>query len=184
MESPVQNTICFTNQTFLSIKHKNLFFCITLSSNSNIKKHVYEKNPYKEAPANFSVCVHTDCTCGSTCLRQLAYPVLLEREAFLHLANPTRCTKDHSCPYYRDAAPVTYMRGFTQMKKRMYPEQYQMFMNFLIARFGRNPYFERRRGDRKLSLQEQEIIRKALKQAGVTENLDFDLKEEGFNWFD
>lgn len=96
-----------------------------------------KKNPYKEAPANFSVCVHTDCTCGSTCLRQLAYPVLLEREAFLHLANPTRCTKDHSCPYYRDAAPVTYMRGFTQMKKRMYPEQYQKFMNFLIARFGR-----------------------------------------------
>lgn len=38
-----------------------------------------KKNPYKEAPANFSVCVHTDCTCGSTCLRQLAYPVLLER---------------------------------------------------------------------------------------------------------
>lgn len=96
-----------------------------------------KKNLYKEAPANFSVCVHTDCTCGSTCLRQLAYPVLLEREAFLHLANPTRCTKDHSCPYYRDAAPVTYMRGFTQMKKRMYPEQYQKFMNFLIARFGR-----------------------------------------------
>lgn len=30
-----------------------------------------KKNPYKEAPANFSVCVHTDCTCGSTCLRQL-----------------------------------------------------------------------------------------------------------------
>lgn len=104
-----------------------------------------KKNPYKEAPANFSVCVHTDCTCGSTCLRQLAYPVLLEREAFLHLANPTRCTKDHSCPYYRDAAPVTYMRGFTQMKKRMYPEQYQKFMNFLIARFGRNPYFEKKK---------------------------------------
>ena len=136
-----------------------------------------KKNLYKEAPANFSVCAHTDCTCGSTCLRQLAYPVLLEREAFLHLVNPTRCTKDHSCPYYRDAAPVTYMRGFTQMKKRMYPEQYQKFMNFLIAHFGRNPYFERRRGDRKLNLQEQEIIRKALKQAGVTENLDFDLKE-------
>lgn len=85
------------------------------------KKHVYEKNPYKEAPANFSVCVHTDCTCGSTCLRQLAYPALLEREAFLHLVNPTRCTKDHSCPYYRDAAPVTYMRGFTQMKSECIP---------------------------------------------------------------
>ncbi len=66
----------------------------------------------------------------------------------------------------------------------MYPEQYQKFMNFLIAHFGRNPYFERRRGDRKLNLQEQEIIRKALKQAGVTANLDFDLKEDGFNWFD
>ena len=30
-----------------------------------------KKNLYKEAPANFSVCAHTDCTCGSTCLRQL-----------------------------------------------------------------------------------------------------------------
>ena len=28
-----------------------------------------KKNPYKEAPANFSVCAHEDCTCGSTCLR-------------------------------------------------------------------------------------------------------------------
>ena len=143
-----------------------------------------KKNPYKEAPANFSVCVHTDCTCGSTCLRQLAYPVLLEREAFLHLANPTRCTKDHSCPYYRDAAPVTYMRGFNTNEKanvsRTIPEVHE----FSDCTFRTNPYFERRRGDRKLNLQEQEIIRKALKQAGVTENLDFDLKEEGFNWFD
>lgn len=57
-------------------------------------------------------------------------------------------------------------------------------MNILIAHFGRNPYFERRRGERKLPPREQEIIRKALKQAGVTENLDFDLKENELNWYD
>lgn len=57
-------------------------------------------------------------------------------------------------------------------------------MNILIAHFGRNPYFERRRGERKLPPKEQEIIRKALKQAGVTENLDFDLKENELNWYD
>ena len=143
-----------------------------------------KKNPYKEAPANFSVCAHTDCTCGSTCLRQLAYPVLLEREFFYIWPILPDALKDFHARITVMQAPVTYMRGFTQMKKRMYPEQYQKFMNFLIAHFGRNPYFERRRGDRKLNLQEQEIIRKALKQAGVTENLDFDLKEDGFNWFD
>lgn len=143
-----------------------------------------KKNPYKEAPANFSVCVHTDCTCGPTCLRQLAYPILLEREDFLHLANPNRCTKNNSCPYYRDATPVTYTRGFTKMKKRMYPDQYQKFMDFLVAHFGRNPYFERKRGERRLSPKEQEIVRKALRQAGIAEELDFDLKEEGLNWYD
>lgn len=143
-----------------------------------------KKNPYKEAPASFSICLHTDCTCASNCLRQLAYPILLERETFLHLANPARCTKDTSCPYYRDATPVTYMRGFSQMKKQMYPDQYQKFMNILIAHFGRNPYFERRRGERKLPPKEQEIIRNALKQAGVTDNLEFDQQETGFNWYD
>ena len=83
-----------------------------------------KKNLYKEAPANFSVCVHTDCTCGSTCLRQLAYPVLLEREAFLHLVNPTRCTKDHSCPYYRDAAPVTYTNEKANVSRTI-PDVYE-----------------------------------------------------------
>ena len=38
-------------------------------------------------------------------------------------------------------------------------------------------------GDRKLNLQEQEIIRKPWNRQESPENLDFDLKEE-FNWFD
>ena len=57
-------------------------------------------------------------------------------------------------------------------------------MRLLIAHFGRNPYFERRRGAYPLPPKEQEVILKALRQAGVTEELRFDSYEENINWND
>lgn len=57
-----------------------------------------KKNPYKEAPASFSICLHTDCTCASNCLRQLAYPILLERETFLHGAPKTLHARTTAMP--------------------------------------------------------------------------------------
>lgn len=58
---------------------------------------------------------------------------------------------------------------FTNFQKQMFPEQYLNFMNRLISKFGRNPYFERRRGETVLSPKEQAIVQQALKQSGVTE---------------
>ena len=57
-------------------------------------------------------------------------------------------------------------------------------MNMLIATFGRNAYFERRRGETALSPKEQAIVLKALKKVGVTEEMKFDKYEENLNWND
>ena len=141
-------------------------------------------NKKLEIPYGFALCGEAECACAGTCLRHVAYLQQVETEKMFRVVNPRFCMKNETCAFYRDATPIVYARGFTRMQKRMLPDQYDKFSWKLIPHFGRNPYFERRRGDRKLNLQEQEIIRKALKQAGVTENLDFDLKEDGFNWFD
>ena len=85
---------------------------------------------------------------AATCLHQVAYSMMMEKnEEYLHLINPTRCSKDEACTYYRNKKPVIFARGFTNFQKRMYPQQYDKFMTSLILHFGRNQYFKRRRGD-------------------------------------
>mgnify|MGYP003203965636 FL=1 len=66
----------------------------------------------------------------------------------------------------------------------MFPDQYANFMAICISEWGRNPYFERRRGARLLPQNEQKFIMKALKMAGVTEEMQFDSYEHAINWYD
>lgn len=142
------------------------------------------KRTYTSLPTNYLTCEHTDCPQASTCLHQLAYTELMQTEDTLHLINPNKCTKDGECRFYRSNTPVMYARGFTNFQKRMFPDQYQTFMSILMGKFGRNPYFERRRGETVLSPTEQETVLKALRKAGVTEELKFDKYEEMINWYD
>ncbi|MCC8171065.1 MAG: DUF6078 family protein [Parabacteroides sp.] len=142
------------------------------------------KKHYKDIPPDYAVCQHSDCPRASVCLHQLVYQPLMERNETLRLINPRHCTKDDTCRHFRDAAPVTYARGFTGMQQHMFPGQYQTFMSILKRRFSHNPYYERRRGETALSPSEQKIVLDALRRAGVTEELKFDEYEENFNWYD
>ena len=78
--------------------------------------------------------------------------------------------------------PVNFARGFTQMQKRMLPEQYNAFMWKLIPYFGRNPYFERRNGKRLISPAEQQQIVDVAQQVGVEVEFKFDAYEQRYNW--
>lgn len=142
------------------------------------------KKTYKELPANYWCCSQSDCPQASTCLHRIAYTRLSETEELLYLINPKRCSSDNGCPYYRSNVPVAYARGFTNFQQHMFPKQYATFMAQLIDRFGRNPYFERRRGDYPLPPHEQQLIRQALKNAGVKVDLPFDAYETLINWYD
>lgn len=104
------------------------------------------KKTYHELPGDYEVCKHSDCPMANTCLHQIAYSRLIETQEYLRLINPRRCTYDSTCKYYRNNTPVMYARGFTNFQQQMFPGQYAAFMSKLIACFGRNPYFERRRG--------------------------------------
>ena len=82
------------------------------------------KKLHKEIPIDYAVCQQQDCPRAGKCLHQIAYQPLIEQPAtVLRLLNPTLCTRDEACPYFRDSAPVTYARGFTGMQSRMFPAQ-------------------------------------------------------------
>lgn len=138
----------------------------------------------QDVPQNYPVCQHTHCPLASHCLHQIVYDAVLARDNYLQLINPKHCTQNEHCPHFRTDTPTVYARGFLGMQQQMLPAQYQTFMTYLIAHFGRTPYFERRRGDWALTPQEQDIVRQALEQAGVTKPLEFDQYEEGRNWYD
>ncbi|MBS6911426.1 MAG: hypothetical protein KH188_02340 [Prevotella sp.] len=141
------------------------------------------KKEHTSLPTNYPVCEHNSCPMAATCLHHIAYSILMEQNAeFLRLINPTRCSKDEACAYYRDKKPVIFARGFTNFQKRMYPQQYDQFMTTLILHFGRNQYFKRRRGDILLLPEEQEVIRLMLKKVGADSKMDFDKYEEHINW--
>lgn len=141
------------------------------------------KKEYTSLPKDYPVCEHSSCPMAATCLHQTAYSMMLEQNAeYLRLINPTRCSKDEACTYYRDKKPVIFARGFTNFQKRMYPQQYDQFMTTLILHFGRNQYFKRRRGDIFLPPEEQEVIRLMLEKVGADSKMDFDKYEEHINW--
>ncbi|MDY4038726.1 MAG: DUF6078 family protein [Prevotella sp.] len=96
--------------------------------------------------------------------------------------NPDLARPDGRCPFYCDDRPQHYALGFTNFQGRMYPGQYRQFMSACIARFGRNPYFMRRRGETPMPPSEQAFIRRVLKHVGAPEDLDFYGLEERVNW--
>lgn len=142
------------------------------------------KKEFKSLPTDYPVCEHSNCPMASTCLHQMAYSTLMEQEEYLRLVNPAKCSKDGTCSYYRNCKPVIYARGFTNFQKHMFPEQYRKFMSICISHWSRNPYFERRRGERALSPNEQSFILNALKKVGITDEMKFDSYEENVNWYD
>lgn len=140
------------------------------------------KNNKQTTPHDYPVCELQDCPMATTCLRQFAYTTLIENEEYLRLINPTKCSKDETCKYYRDKKPVVFARGFTNFQKQMFPQQYDKFMTTLVSHFGRNQYYKRRRGAILIPPEEQKVIRRVLEKVGADPKMDFDNYEEQINW--
>jgi hypothetical protein len=124
------------------------------------------KKIFTNMPAHYPVCVHENCPLADDCLHRVAYDLQKKEAVHLRLINPERCSQDDACTHFKKALPVTYAVGFTNFKERMYPSQYQRFMDAMVAIFGRTPYFERRRGVTPISPKEQAVILKTLKSVG------------------
>ena len=142
------------------------------------------RKTYTTLPADYPACLHQDCPMAAECLHQVAFQTLQESQTYLSLINPRKATKSEECKLYRNAKPVMFARGFTGFQKKMFTEQYQIFMRTLIGEFGRNQYFAYRRGELILSPKIQEIVLAALHKAGIAEDYPFDHYEEMINYCD
>lgn len=117
------------------------------------------------------------------CLRQLAMQALPDNYKGVMIANPKLTKPAGDCEFYRSDEPQVYGKGFTNMQTKMLPSQYDTFRYRLQGKFGRNPYFERRKGERLCSPSEIKEVEAALKAIGH-EELKFDEYVEKLNWID
>lgn len=134
-------------------------------------------------PHNYEACLTNNCPQREHCLRAWVWDNRKSSVQRYVVLNPDLTTSDGHCPFYCNDQPQRYALGFTNFQRRLYPDQYKQFMSACIARFGRNPYFMRRRGDTPMSPSEQAFIRSVLKQIGAPEDIDFDGFEEQINWY-
>lgn len=138
---------------------------------------------YNEVPGCYLHCIKADCKMANHCLRQLAMQAADDSVRSFAIINPKLIEQQTECEFYRDDKPQVYGKGFLNMQKRMLPDEYSMFMYRLQGKFGRNPYFERRRGERLCSPSEIKEVEAALKAVGHPE-LKFDAYVEKLNWDD
>lgn len=133
-----------------------------------------EKFNYNEVPRNFGHCCEKECVMSDRCLRAVAWKHISKETAVVNVVNPAQTDKEGNCRFFKDAGKVFFAKGFRNMQKKMYPEQYAEFSRMLMMHFGRNAFFVRRRGEMLMSPSEQEIVRKALNECGAKANMDFD----------
>ena len=135
-----------------------------------------------DVPGNFALCLNGQCPLADQCLHHIVRTMVPADQLILHVFNPEAVPGGSDCQFFRERKLDRYAVGFTQMQAEMKPRQYAIFSGHLQAHWGRNPYYERRSGKRWLPPVEQDIVRSALRHAGMPEDLEFDHYELRINW--
>ena len=138
---------------------------------------------YDEVPGCYLHCSNADCKMANHCLRQLAMQALPDDQTGVTILNPLITQAGEGCEYYRSNELQVYGKGFKNMQQKMLPGEYSTFMYRLQGEFGRNAYFDRRKGARLCSPKEIKKVEAALKAINH-EELKFDAYVKKLNWDD
>ena len=134
-------------------------------------------------PTNYILCLKGDCPKAAMCLRHKATLMMRAEVQTWSILSPAYLTKiEGECPHYRSAEKVQYARGFVRMVRTLPVNVSEMVMHKLIARFGRNGYYDMRKGKLAIAPTEQEIIRTVVAECGAQQEVEFDGYEMDYQW--
>ena len=137
----------------------------------------------RTVPTNYMLCIKSDCPKAATCLRYKATQMMPTEVKTWSILSPTFLEQmEGECPHYRSVEKVRYARGFVHMVRTLPVNISEMVAHKLIARFGRNAYYDMRKGKRTIAPTEQEVIRTVVAECGAQQEVVFDSYEENFQW--
>ena len=136
-----------------------------------------------EVPTSYTLCIRRECPKAETCLRHVATLMIPADVMKWSILSPAYLAQtEGECPHYRSAEKVQYARGFVRMIRTLPVNISEMVAHKLIARFGRNAYYDMRKGKRAIAPAEQEIILTVVTECGAQQEVVFDSYEEGYQW--
>lgn len=137
----------------------------------------------RTVPTNYMLCLKSDCPKSTMCLRHKATLMIPADMIEWSILSPAYLAQmKGECPHYRSAEKVRYARGFVRMIRTLPVNISEMVAQKLIARFGRNAYYDMRKGKRTIAPTEQEVIRTVVAECGALQEVVFDSYEENFQW--
>ena len=137
----------------------------------------------EKVPTNYTLCIKRDCPKAETCLHHVATQMMPAEVHTWSILSPAYLAQtEGECPHYRSAEKVRYARGFVRMIRTLPVNISEMVAHELIARFGRNVYYDMRKGKRAIAPAEQEIILSVVAECGAQQEVVFDSYEEDYQW--
>ena len=137
----------------------------------------------RTVPTNYMLCLKSDCPKATMCLRHKATLMIPADVMKWSILSPAYLAQmKGECPHYRSAEKVRYARGFVRMIRTLPVNISEMVAQKLIARFGRNAYYDMRKGKRAIAPAEQEVIIAVVAECGALQEVVFDSYEENFQW--
>ena len=137
----------------------------------------------EKVPNNYTLCIKGDCPKAANCLRHVAVAMMPAEVQRWSIVSPAYLAQmEGECPMYRSAEKVQYARGFVRMVRTLPVNISEMVMHKLIARFGRNGYYDMRKGKLAIAPAEQEVIRTVVAECGAQQEVEFDSYEMDYQW--
>ena len=131
-------------------------------------------------PSHYDLCIVGECPKASTCLRHVA--LQLTESKRINILNPRMMTTTGDCPHYAKAEKVPYAKGFKNVMGKLPFNVHERAANALMSAFSERTYYRIRKGERLLSPDEQQCIRRILNRLGYTEPCEFDEYVEDYLW--
>ncbi len=116
----------------------------------------------KEEYKNVALCSGQGCKVASLCRRAMGYQTITFEDKTLMMVNPKLTTNDESCPMYSHLETMRFAKGFMKLQDELPRSKFETLKQQLLARYGKNPYYEMRNGTRLISPEDQRFIAQAV----------------------
>lgn len=136
----------------------------------------------KEEYKNVALCSSNGCKVADLCRRAMGYKTITTEDKTLKMVNPMLTTNDENCPMYSHLETVRFAKGFMKLQDEMSRTKFDALKQQLLAYYGKNPYYEMRKGTRLISPEDQRFIAQAVSKTGATISDPFDEYVEQEVW--
>ena len=134
----------------------------------------------KEEYKNVALCSSNGCKVADRCRRAMGYKTISKEDKTLMVVNTMLTTNDESCPMYSHLHTVRFAKGFMKLQDEMSRTKFDALKQLLLAHYGKNPYYEMRKGTRLISPDDQRLIAQAVSNidASIADPFDEHVEQE------